>query len=253
MMELHLLAVMTTSRTLFEVGLIVVLAAAAPLIAQVLTLPSILILLALGFGAGAIGALDPNALLGENLVSAIVSISVGIVLVDSGMDLKFSEPGPVAHVPRRFVTVGILITWAVAAVASYLLFGLSFQVALVLGAVLVVSGPTVVGPLLSFIRPSKTVGRVLKWEGTLADPLGATLGVVVYQAVVAGNSSAGSDIFAFILNVGVGVGLGLVGAALAFAFSRWFRPNQGQVVIGVLMIVVAAWLPLTCCAMTQAC
>ena len=167
------------------------LAAAAPLIAQVLRAPSILLLLALGFGAGAIGALDPNALLGEEVVSAVVSISVGVILFDSGLDLKLSDlrGGAVARVSRRLVTLGILVTWAVGTVASYLLFDLAWEVALVLGAVLVVSGPTVVGPLLDFIRPSKTVGRVLKWEGTLADPIGATLGVVVYQAVLAGQSS----------------------------------------------------------------
>jgi len=68
-------AALSQSRTLFELGLVVVLAAAAPLIAQVLRLPSILVLLAFGFGAGAIGALDPNALLGENLISGTVSIA----------------------------------------------------------------------------------------------------------------------------------------------------------------------------------
>ena len=180
-------------------GLIVVLAAAAPLIAQVLKLPSILLLLALGFGAGAIGALDPNALLGEAVVSAVVSISVGVILFESGLNLKLSDlrGGAVARVARRLVTLGILVTWAVGTVASHLLFDLTWEVALVLGAVLVVSGPTVVGPLLDFIRPSKTVGRVLKWEGTLADPIGATLGVVVYQAVLAGQATAGREILDF--------------------------------------------------------
>lgn len=232
---------LSESRTLFEVGLIIVLAAAAPLIAQVLRAPSILLLLALGFGAGAVGALDPNALLGEEVVSAIVSISVGIILFDSGLDLKVSElKGAVARVYRRLVTVGILVTWAIGTVASYLFFDLSWEVALVLGAVLVVSGPTVVGPLLDFIRPSKTVGRVLKWEGTLADPIGATLGVLVFQAVIAGQATAGEEILEFLLNVGVGVGLGLLGAALVIGWGRWFRPNQGQAVTGILMIVVVA-------------
>ncbi len=218
------------------------LAAAAPLIAQVLRVPSILLLLALGFGAGAIGALDPNALLGEAVVSAVVSISVGFILFDSGLDLKLSDlrGGAVAHVYRRLVTIGILVTWAVGTVASHLLFDLSWEVALVLGAVLVVSGPTVVGPLLDFIRPSKTVGRVLKWEGTFADPIGATLGVVVYQAVLVGQATAVREILDFLLNVGVGVGLGLVGAVLAIGWARWFRPDQGQAVTGILMIVVAS-------------
>jgi NhaP-type Na+/H+ or K+/H+ antiporter len=171
------IAALTQSQTLLELGLVAVLAAAAPLIGQVLRLPSILVLLALGFGAGAVGALDPNALLGEQLISAIVSIAVGIILFEAGLGLKLSKlTGSVARVSRRLVTLGILVTWAVGTVSAYLLFDLSFDVALVLGAVLVVSGPTVVGPLLDFIRPAKKVNLVLMWEGTLADPIGATLG-----------------------------------------------------------------------------
>ena len=102
------------------------------------------------------------------------------------------------------MSIGILVTWAVGTVAAYLLFDLSWEVALVLGAVLVVSGPTVVGPLLDFIRPSKTVNSVLKWEGTFADPLGATLGVVVFNAVIAGHAKAGQEIFQFLLNIAIG-------------------------------------------------
>jgi hypothetical protein len=106
--------------------------------------------------------------------------------------------------------------------------------------VLVVSGPTVVGPLLDFIRPSRTASRVLKWEGTLADPLGATLGVLVFQAVLAGQASPGREILEFLLSIGVGAGLGLIGAAVALVWGRWFKPNESQAVTGILMIVVSA-------------
>jgi NhaP-type Na+/H+ or K+/H+ antiporter len=189
-------AALTQSRTLFELGLVVVLAAAAPLIGQVLRLPSILVLLALGFGAGAAGALDPNALLGQQLISAVVSVAVGIILFEAGLGLKLSDlTGAAARVSRRLVSIGILVTWAIGTVTAYGLFDLSFEVALVLGAVLVVSGPTVVGPLLDFIRPSKQVDMVLKWEGTLADPIGATLGVIVFNAVVAGHATNGIAMF----------------------------------------------------------
>ena len=116
------------------------------------------------------------------------------------------------------MTIGILVTWAVGTVASYLLFDLSWEVALVLGAVLVVSGPTVVGPLLEFIRPSGTVNSVLMWEGTLADPLGATLGVVVFNAVIAGHAEAGR-VFQFLLHIAIGLGFGLLGAALVLAWA----------------------------------
>src|SRR3974390_3202958 len=134
---------LTQSETLFELALVIILAAAAPLIAQVLRLPSILLLLALGFGAGAAGALDPNALLGENLISATVSIAVGVILFDAGLGLNLRKlAGADARVFSRLVSVGILVTWSVGTIAAYWLFDLSFQIALVLGAVLVVSGPT---------------------------------------------------------------------------------------------------------------
>jgi NhaP-type Na+/H+ or K+/H+ antiporter len=234
-------AALSQSRTLFELGLVVVLAAAAPLIAEVLRLPSILLLLALGFGAGAAGALDPNALLGENLISATVSIAVGIILFDAGLGLNLRKlAGADAKVFGRLVSVGILVTWAVGTTASYLLFNLSFQIALVLGAVLVVSGPTVVGPLLKFIRPSKRVNSILMWEGTFADPLGATLGVVVFDAVLAGHATAGQEVAHFLLSIGIGAGLGIVGAVLVLAWARWYKPDQSQAVAGTLMFVVAA-------------
>jgi NhaP-type Na+/H+ or K+/H+ antiporter len=237
----HPAAVLSQSRTLFELGLVLVLAAAAPLIAQVLRLPSILLLLALGFGAGASGALDPNELLGENLVSTVVSIAVGIILFEAGLGLDFGKlEGSVARVYRRLVSLGVLVTWAVGTVAAYLLFDLSWEVAILLGAVLVVSGPTVVGPLLDFIRPSKTVNSVLKWEGTFADPIGATLGVVVFNALIAGQARAGEEVAQFLLAIGIGLGFGLVGGALAVAWARWFKPNPSQALSGTLMFVVAA-------------
>ncbi len=235
-----MLLALSQSRTLFELGLVVVLAAVAPLLAQILRLPSILLLLALGFGAGAFGALDPNALMGEQLISATVSIAVGIILFDSGLDLNIRDlPSGVGGVSRRLVSIGILVTWGIGTVAGFVLFDLSWQVALVLGAVLVVSGPTVVGPLLAFIRPSKSVGSVLKWEGTLADPIGATLGVVVFNAVIAGQASAGTEVVQFLLNVGVGLGFGLAGAVLILMWARWFKPSGSQAVTGTLMFVVA--------------
>ncbi len=231
---------LSSSRTLFELGLIAVLAAASPIIAKPIRLPSILVLLALGFGAGAIGALNPNALLGENLISAIVSVAVGIILFNAGLDLDFRRfVSGNRRVVRMLLSVGILTTWAVAGIGAYFLFGLSWEVALILGAVLVVSGPTVVGPLLRFIRPSANVDSVLMWEGTFADPLGATLGVVAFNAVIAGHATAGSEVAKFLLATAIGAGFGVLGGALVLAWLQWFDPEPSQVVPGTLMFVVA--------------
>ena len=235
-----LAAALSQSQTLFELGLIGILAAAAPLIAQALRLPSILVLLALGFGAGAAHVLDPTALLGENLISAIVSIAVGIILFEAGLDLNLRKlTGNARQVVIRLVSIGILITWAVGATSAYLLFHLSGEIALLLGALLVVSGPTVVGPLLGFIRPSKTVDAVLRWEGAFADPIGATLGVLVFNAVIAGQARAGEEVSQFLVSIGIGAGFGLAGAILTTAWAYWFKPTQSQALIGTLMFVVA--------------
>ena len=202
------------------------LAAAAPPIAQVLRLPSILMLLALGFGAGAIDALDPNALLGETLISTVVSIAVGIILFEAGLGLNFSKlSGSVARVYRRLVTLGILVTWAVGTVAAYLIFDLSFEVALVLGSVLVVSGPTVVGPLLDFIRPSKTVNSVLKWED-VRRPDRRDAGRRRLQRggrrTCDGRRGGPSS---FSSPVAIGAGFGILGGVLVLAWGRWFKPR----------------------------
>ena len=96
------LAALSDSRTLFEVGLIIVLAAAAPLIAQVLRVPSILLMMALGFGAGAIGALDPNALLGEAVLSAVVSIAGRVHPVLARLVVRSAEARAATHATTGF-------------------------------------------------------------------------------------------------------------------------------------------------------
>jgi NhaP-type Na+/H+ or K+/H+ antiporter len=84
-----------------------------------------------------------------------------------------------------------------------------------LGAILVVSGPTVVGPLLRFIRPSERLQRVLAWEGSLIDPVGGILGAVVFHAVLA--SSHGDPLYQvgqFLISVAIGVAGAVIGTAL---------------------------------------
>jgi NhaP-type Na+/H+ or K+/H+ antiporter len=85
----------------------------------------------------------------------------------------------------RLIAVGVAVTWVFAAVFAGLLFGMSVQAALMIGVILVVARPTVVGPLLRFVRPTERLQRLLAWEGSLIDPVGAILGAVVFHAVLA--------------------------------------------------------------------
>src|SRR5690606_20243833 len=89
-------------------------------------------------------------------------------------------------VVSRLILLGVPITWAIAGCAAGLLLGLSAGAAVMIGAILVVSGPTVVAPLLAFIRPTPRVRAILAWESSVIDPIGGILGALVFHAVVAG-------------------------------------------------------------------
>ena len=132
-----------------------------------------------GFLAGPVsGLIHPDELLGE-LLFPYVSVSVAIILFEGGLSLKLNEIRGDQGVMRLLISVGALVTWAVISVAAYFILELDLELAVLLGAVLVVTGPTVVIPLLRQIRPTTRLSSVLKWEGILIDPIGATLAVLV--------------------------------------------------------------------------
>ena len=132
----------------------------------------------------------PDALLGA-LYQPFVSLSVGLILFEAGLRLSIRGiAGDVRRTVGLLVTLGVLVTWAGVWGATALLFDdLGDLVPLLIGAVLVVSGPTVVLPLLGFVRPARNVRSLLMWEGVLVDPVGALLGVIVFHAVLSAGSA----------------------------------------------------------------
>ena len=228
---------------LLGLGLVIVLAIGSRVVAQRLRIPAIVLLLPVGFAAGAATAdVRPDALLGS-LFQPFVSLGVGLILFEAGLRLDLRElEGSVRRVVVRLVAIGTPLTLAAVAVACKLIFGLDWGISLVLGAILVVSGPTVVLPLLAFIRPSDRVRSVLKWEGTLIDPIGALLGVIALHAVLQG--AAGQRPFhpgEFAASLLIGLGIGLVAAfALAVALRAVTRSTPGQGTAVALMAVAAA-------------
>ncbi len=120
-------------------------------------IPSIIMLLVAGFLLGPVfQVVDPDELLGDTLFP-LVSLSVALILFEGGLDLKPRELRNTGTVVRRLITLGAAVTFVVAAWAAERLFDMSWDAAVVMAAVLVVTGPTVVGPLLRFVRPA---GRV---------------------------------------------------------------------------------------------
>ena len=195
-----------------------------------LRLPSILLLMVFGFLAGpeVTGLVDPDNLFGD-LLLPVVSLSVALLLFEGGLTLQWHEIADHRRVVGRLVTVGALITWLLAAFAAHKLAGLPWRVAVLLGAILVVTGPTVVGPLLRQIRPTGAIGPILKWEGILIDPVGAVLAVLVLEGLIAGTASgAVSTAFESIfitLVAGGGIGV-LAGWLLTESLHRYWIPDH---------------------------
>jgi NhaP-type Na+/H+ or K+/H+ antiporter len=235
--------VLTTDDILAGLGLVIVLAIACQLLAVRLRIPAIVLLLPAGFLAGAItDDVDPTALFGASF-QPLVSLGVGLILFEAGLRLRFDElQAGTRGVVLRLITVGVLITLAGVTVASRLIFGLDWGIAFVLGAILVVSGPTVVLPLLAFVRPSPATRSVLKWEGTLIDPIGALLGVVAFTAVKAG-AGGGRPFHPGELagSIGAGVAIGAIATAVLWLLLRALqRTAPRQAIPAALMCVAAA-------------
>ncbi len=153
-------------------------------IAWRLRLPAILFLLLAGIGMGPVaGLLDPDALLG-NMFFPIVSLAVAVILFEGSLTLKFSEMREHGKMVRNLLATGVLVTWLVATLAARFAGNLSWEVATLFGAIVVVSGPTVIMPLLRAVRPNGRINNILKWEGIVVDPIGALLAVLVYEFVI---------------------------------------------------------------------
>ena len=234
-----------TEHLLIGLASIIVLGVSAQWIAWWLRVPAILLLLLFGLIAGPIaGFLDPDALMGD-LLLPIVSISVAIVLFEGGLTLNMHELPKIGRVLRNLVSLGAGITWVISTVAAHLFLGLDWALSTLLGAILIVSGPTVIGPLLRHVRPIGQVGPILRWEGIVIDPIGAMLAVLVFEAILIGELRHATTEFGIgaILTIVIGSVLGLCGAwLLTFFFKRYWIPDflQNPVTLMALISIFSA-------------
>jgi NhaP-type Na+/H+ or K+/H+ antiporter len=218
----------TANQVLAGVGLILVLAVGSQVLASRLRVPALIILLPAGFVAGALTTdVNPQRLFGPAF-QPLVSLSVAVILYDAGLALDLRKlHGHPRRIVTRLIVVGVPITLAFAAFFAALLLGMSERAAVMTGAILVVSGPTVVGPLLNFIHPAERLQRVLIWEGSLIDPVGGILGAVVFSAVLATtHEGPGYEIGQFLIGIGTGVAGGVVGIAVLWFLLRKLRLGE---------------------------
>lgn len=230
---------MDTTEVTIALGTIVVFGVGAMWLGRRTGIPSIVLLLLAGILAGPVtGLVDPDALLGDTLDPA-VTLAVGLLLFDSGFSLQLRRLTEGRAVVLRLVSVGVLVTWVVGSAAAYLIFAFPAKVALLLGAVLVVSGPTVVGPILQASRPRPRTSQILEWEGTLLDPIGATLGIVALT-VITSQTRAGTGLVLPALTAATGIGIGVACAALLIVAVRNFAmPDDLQVPVAFMFAVLA--------------
>lgn len=260
---------------------LVVLLVGAPLLGFVaqwlawrLRIPAILLLLVAGIGLGF--WIDPDALLAEvtggsrqngpRLLFPVVSLSVALILFEGGLSLRLRELHASGSAVLRLVTLGTLATWALTTAAAQWTLPLGPRMAALLGALLVVTGPTVVGPLLRHIRPNRKVGSIAKWEGIVIDPIGAILATIVFEEIIAAHRfpTAGGALLVLLRCGLIAVVFGFVGTRLllevlkrfwlpdylhgmafmalalaAFATSNAVQPESGLATITLMGIVLA--------------
>ena len=143
--------------------------------------PAIVFLLLGGFLAGPVlGLVQPEALLGD-LLNPVISLAVGIILFEGALNLNFKEIREARLAIKRVILIGGPVAWALTSFAAYMVAGLSLPVALTFGALLIVTGPTVIMPLLKNAHLKERPASILKWEGIINDPVGAVLAILCYE------------------------------------------------------------------------
>ncbi|EDY82229.1 transporter, CPA2 family [Verrucomicrobiia bacterium DG1235] len=194
-------------------------------IAHKFDFPTIVLLFAggLALGPAGLGWIDPQSL--GHVMPVIVSLSIGIILFEGGLTLKPADYTASPTIIKLLLTVGVLVTWLCAAAAIYFIFQASWQISLLSGSLVVVTGPTVIVPMLHRLRLKDKLGSILHWEGVLIDPIGVFVAVFCYELVVVEDGS--SAIAGLALRLLVGLILGAIGGvAIQQCLERKWIPDS---------------------------
>lgn len=219
----------------FFLVLVPLLGIAAQWLAWRIQVPSILLLLLFGLCLGiwispdrVLGDLTgSDASVGPKLLFPIVSLSVAVILFEGGLTLRWSHLGSGSGVVMRLICVASIVTWVTTAILAKFLLGFSWQLAWLLGAILMVTGPTVIGPLLRQIRPNRSVSSILQWEGILIDPVGAVAAVLVFEVISQPAEVTYMGLLSMVLmTLAIGIVLGCAAAALlVLALGKYWIPD----------------------------
>ncbi len=236
---------------LLGLAAIVVLGIIAQWLSWRFKIPSILLLLIFGFLAGPVtGLLNPDELLGS-LLYPFLSLCVGLILFESGLRFNLTDFRASEKAVRNLTTFGVVISLGLISAAAHYIIGLDLSMSVLLGAILVVTGPSVLIPLLRHVRSSGRIGAIAKWEGTMIDPIGAIISVLVLETVVFFNapiveglevSSMGEAVFHAIeglcLVIFVSLGVSVLSAGLLVTlFKRRLIPDHLKNAVALMVVV----------------
>ncbi|MEZ5742559.1 MAG: sodium:proton antiporter [Sphingomonadaceae bacterium] len=208
--------------------------------------PAIVFLLAAGIIAGPVlGFLNPEVDFGE-LQQPIIKLAVAVILFEGGLQLNFRDLREAGNSVRRLIFLGVPIGWLACSAAVHYGTGLAWDISMLFGGILVVTGPTVIGPMLRAINVPRRVGDTLKWEAIINDPIGALLAVLIYsQMTLAGEGAhtGGWDGIAMVLGFSVLAGLFgfALGYAVTWAFPRGYVPEYLKAPT-LLVLVIASFV-----------
>jgi NhaP-type Na+/H+ or K+/H+ antiporter len=197
-------------------------------IAWRLRLPAIVLLLVTGFVLGPVtGYINPAEDFGD-IYRPVVSMAVAVILFEGGLTLNLASIRETSKAVRRLILFGGPLVWLMTALTARLVVGLSWPSSLVLGAILVVTGPTVVMPLLRQTQLASRPAALLRWEAIVNDAVGALFAVVAFESflVLHGSHDPLRLVVALVLAAGVAIGGGYaVGSGIVWSFIRGYVPE----------------------------
>ena len=221
----------------FQFSALLALGIGAQWLAWYLKQPSVLFLLFTGIIIGPVlGWFQPDKVMGD-LLFPCISLGVAIILFEGALTLQFHEISQHGRVVQNLVTFGTLITIAVLSLATYWLFKLDIRVAILFGALVCVTGPTVIAPMLRSVRPRTKIANILRWEGIIIDPIGAIAVVLVYEYIVSNGHENSLLLFSKIVLVAVICG-GLGAVILANAIKRYWLPEYMRNVVTFAFVLI---------------
>lgn len=213
---------------LFEIMLIMVLGIGSQWAAWRYRMPAIVVMSVVGLLVGPVfGLMNPESDFGE-LYSPIISVAVAIILFEGSLNLSFKELRGLGKPVFRISTIGAFIAWILGSLTAHYIAGLSWAVAFVIGGLFIVTGPTVIMPLLRQSKLKPRAAKILKWEGIIVDPIGALLAVFAFEIITyitADNPDGTSLVLFFVASIFAALLGGLCGYGIGWMFETGHIPE----------------------------